>query len=811
MASLWKCLFVSVCIVAGLASGTGNASAQTVQGCGNEGETPCPVFSATEDVCDTGLRVSLPSICGCVFRGFFGNCIIPRLCYTCENSTRWNNGIASFTSSWINWALKNQRDLAEDEPLNRVMHLGTHNSFSSSADRHPLIVLPNQIFSMSDQLRAGARLLSLDLHFLDNNARLCHSPTELGLPETVCRLDEDDSNPLTGPSGMRFYSNGIEEIRNWLNLPANANEIVLINTEDRIIGANGEREDYLLDPLRRHFGSKMLSSPFVAPAGFTTPRWPTRREMLANGHRVIFFAKSGERPPAFSEHDVVGGFSNLWWARNLKQYPGCPTTSTFNASGSNDTITVPSDSVMETGDLVYLRPAAGASLPVGLQEGVPYFVRRDDGAFTIASDRAGLPIDFVGNGTGTIFFAPSKRAPLTVEDREWARVVTGVLDAGAVARAAECNYSFIILDKFASTDLGGVNHSRTEAAVWSWRENDRGNNGRCALMDGVTGRWASADCSLPRRFACAKPRSESGLDPLVWEDPLGLQWRLTSGAGPWSAGHEMCQAEFPGYVASVPVNGYQNRILKGAIASGDDVWLNYHRPGAADRWTIRRVPNANAPPIADAGLDQVVECGATVTLNGSGSTDPNGDTLAYTWTGPFGARSGPVVQTTLEPGNHSLTLTVNDGRGGFDTDSVDVSVRDGAPPSLALELSPNVLWPANGKLVDIVARIKTKDGCDTEEPAIELVSIVSNAKNPKTGQPVPTAQDIVDAEPGTDDRDFKLRASPNPKNEEQRTYTVTYRARDFAGNATEMSAEVVVDTPRKPRHRKDAPVPPRKK
>jgi hypothetical protein len=112
---------------------------------------------------------------------------------------------------------------------------------------------------------------------------------------------------------------------------------------------------------------------------------------------------------------------------------------------------------------------------------------------------------------------------------------------------------------------------------------------------------------------------------------------------------------------------------------------------------------SNATPVADAGVDQIIECtgpaGATVTLDGSASVDPDGDVLTYTWTAGSVVIAGPtlnaVVNVTLALGVHTITLTVDDGDGGVDSDVLEIEIGDTTPPQLAVGVGAHTLLPAN--------------------------------------------------------------------------------------------------------------------
>jgi len=101
---------------------------------------------------------------------------------------------------------------------------------------------------------------------------------------------------------------------------------------------------------------------------------------------------------------------------------------------------------------------------------------------------------------------------------------------------------------------------------------------------------------------------------------------------------------------------------------------------------IDNVSLANPPPVANAGLDNTVEMGQTVTLDGSASTTPTGTITSRLWTQvagtpvtlsdntavnpTFTAPTVPVIGTTLR-----FQLTVTDSRSLNASDNVDIIVK----------------------------------------------------------------------------------------------------------------------------------------
>ena len=120
--------------------------------------------------------------------------------------------------------------------------------------------------------------------------------------------------------------------------------------------------------------------------------------------------------------------------------------------------------------------------------------------------------------------------------------------------------------------------------------------------------------------------------------------------------------------------------------------------GGLSSTAVTHVTITNLPPVANAGADQTLPAagpgGTSVTLNGSASTDPDGDALTFVWTegGTFVGKSA-VVSLTASIGTHTYTLTVTDA-GGLSSSAVTHVTTTARPP--VANAGPDQSLPAAG-------------------------------------------------------------------------------------------------------------------
>jgi RHS repeat-associated protein len=114
-----------------------------------------------------------------------------------------------------------------------------------------------------------------------------------------------------------------------------------------------------------------------------------------------------------------------------------------------------------------------------------------------------------------------------------------------------------------------------------------------------------------------------------------------------------------------------------------------HVDSAPDLVTLT---TGNAPPVANAGPDQTVTVGTVVTLDGTRSSDADGDPLTFLWTltPPAGSAAALSDRHAVRPtflvdraGAYDVTLVVNDGKVDGAPDSVRVSTVNSPPVAAA--------------------------------------------------------------------------------------------------------------------------------
>jgi hypothetical protein len=256
--------------------------------------------------------------------------------------------IHAFKQSWTAAALRLQREIDINTPLNEATFIGTHNSYNAKTYQIPFVryIDPNQWLSIYDQLGMGVRSIELDAHWTLNNyfsreILLCHGQS---------------SHLGCGPFDRPFNA-GLLELRNWLK--ENPGEVVLLYIERHLDGHEPRLAAQLDDELGEFIfkPSSIRKNNDQPKSCVSLPGSLTKADILKAGKQLLIVTKGcdGTNPP-YEEQDtfqqvwndfVFAGMGNMpdepysfldSTIDDSTAYPSCSKSTAFRADPTHTTL-----------------------------------------------------------------------------------------------------------------------------------------------------------------------------------------------------------------------------------------------------------------------------------------------------------------------------------------------------------------------------------------------------------------------------------------------------------------------------------------
>ena len=151
----------------------------------------------------------------------------------------------------------------------------------------------------------------------------------------------------------------------------------------------------------------------------------------------------------------------------------------------------------------------------------------------------------------------------------------------------------------------------------------------------------------------------------------------------------------------------------------------------------------NNIPVADAGADQNVDTGSSILLDGSGSSDPDGDEIAYSWffvSVPAGSSAILANFTTVTPsftadvdGVYEISLVVNDGVLDSETDTINVTASTPPTYTVSGNISVSANTAADSDVNDLSSPYQSNDSFETAQIISNPVTLGGYVNTAGTG------------------------------------------------------------------------------
>jgi dienelactone hydrolase len=254
----------------------------------------------------------------------------------------------------------------------------------------------------------------------------------------------------------------------------------------------------------------------------------------------------------------------------------------------------------------------------------------------------------------------------------------------------------------ANANTSALTASALEAGSYIFRLTVQDNGGKTASDDVTVNVNTPPSVSVGADYALQLPENSTSVQGVASDADgtiVSYEWRMTTGTIATLSGTTTSKLTATGLVEGPYVFRLIVKDNNGA-SKHDDVKI-----------TVKPLPNVN--PVADAGLDQIINLPKDSTSLTGTATDTDGTIVSYSWSKVSGGTAilvdntkSTVKITGMQAGSYVFRLTATDDKGG--THSDDVSVLVNAQPIVSVGSDFKITLPTNS--VSIQGTASDPDG-----------------------------------------------------------------------------------------------------